>query len=42
MTTTVSSAALAFQRAMSVTRLLDCGMDYADAVRLFDATRPGR
>jgi hypothetical protein len=42
MTTTVSSAALAFQRAMPVTRLLDCGMDYADAVRLFDATRPGR
>ncbi|WP_234825130.1 alpha/beta hydrolase family protein [Cupriavidus necator] len=41
MTTTVSSASLAFQRAMPVTRLLDCGMDYADAVRLFDGTGRG-
>lgn len=41
MTLTVSSATLAFQRAMPMTRLLDCGMDYADAVQLFERTTQG-
>lgn len=41
MSTTISAATLALQRAMSITRLLDCGMDYADAVRLFEDTSRG-
>lgn len=41
LTTAVSSATPAFQRAMPVTRLLDCGMDYADAMQLFKRTTDG-
>ncbi|MGX1186402.1 alpha-beta hydrolase superfamily lysophospholipase [Pseudomonas sp. F-14 TE3623] len=41
MTTTESSAILALQRAMPITRLLDCGMDYADAQELFKETSAG-
>ncbi|MBS0343503.1 MAG: alpha/beta hydrolase [Proteobacteria bacterium] len=36
-----SSATLALQRAMSMTRLLDCGMDFADAQALFRRTTAG-
>ena len=36
-----SSATLAFQRAMPMTRLLDCGMDFADAQALFQRTSAG-
>ncbi|MFS1287211.1 alpha/beta hydrolase family protein [Pseudomonas piscis] len=41
MTQTLSSATLAFQRAMPMTRLLDCGMDFADAQALFHRTSAG-
>lgn len=41
MSDTVSSATLAFQRAMPMTRLLDCGMDFADAQALFRRTSAG-
>lgn len=37
----VSAETLALQRAMPVTRLLDCGMDYADAASLFQRTTAG-
>ncbi|MBS0452112.1 MAG: alpha/beta hydrolase [Proteobacteria bacterium] len=36
-----SSATLALQRAMSMTRLLDCGMDFADAQALLRRTTAG-
>lgn len=39
--TTVTPATLAFQRAMPITRLLDCGMDHADAAALFRRTTAG-
>lgn len=39
--TPVLKANMAHQRAMSMTRLLDCGMDYADAIRLFARTSAG-
>lgn len=38
---TVSSATLALQRAMPMTRLLDCAMDPADARALFERTGAG-
>ncbi|CDN59756.1 alpha/beta hydrolase [Burkholderia cenocepacia] len=41
MTTELSPFALSLQRAMPVTRLLDCGMDYADAVALHARTSAG-
>lgn len=41
MTTMVSPATLALQRAMPMSRLLDCGMDYADAAALFQRTTAG-
>lgn len=41
MTGAASSATLAFQRAMPMTRLLDCGMDFADAQALFQRTSVG-
>ncbi|KQW69893.1 S9 family peptidase [Methylibium sp. Root1272] len=41
MTTAVSSATQALQRAMPITRLLDCGVDHADAVALFQRTTAG-
>ncbi|WP_322052749.1 alpha/beta hydrolase family protein [Paraburkholderia bannensis] len=41
MSGTPSSATLAHQRAMSMTRLLDCGMDFADAQALFQRTSAG-
>ncbi|GAB2459675.1 hypothetical protein GCM10027082_08200 [Comamonas humi] len=41
MSGTTSSATLAFQRAMPMTRLLDCGMDFADAQALFRRTSAG-
>jgi alpha-beta hydrolase superfamily lysophospholipase len=41
MTDTISSATLAFQRAMPMTRLLDCGMEFADAQALFQRTSAG-
>ena len=41
MTGTASSATLALQRAMPLTRLLDCGMDFADAQALFQRTGAG-
>ncbi|WP_175838238.1 alpha/beta hydrolase [Burkholderia anthina] len=41
MTTDLSPFALALQRAMPVTRLLDCGMDYADATALHARTTAG-
>jgi alpha-beta hydrolase superfamily lysophospholipase len=41
MTSTAHSATLALQRAMPMTRLLDCGMDYADAARLLQRTSEG-
>ncbi|ELW9445688.1 alpha/beta fold hydrolase [Burkholderia cenocepacia] len=41
MMTELSPFALALQRAMPVTRLLDCGMDYADAVALHARTSAG-
>lgn len=37
----ILKANLAHQRAMSMTRLLDCGMDLADATRLFARTSAG-
>lgn len=37
----ISAEALAQQRAMPITRLLDCGMDYADATSLFQRTTAG-
>jgi len=37
----VSAETLAQQRAMPVPRLLDCGMDYADAISLFRRTTAG-
>ena len=41
MSTEISAAAQALQRAMPVTRLLDCGMDYADAIALHARTAQG-
>ena len=41
MTESISSATLAFQRAMPMTRLLDCGMDFTDAQALFRRTSAG-
>ena len=41
MTTELSPFALSLQRAMPVTRLLDCGMDYADATALHARTSAG-
>lgn len=41
MTTAANSATLALQRAMPMTRLLDCGMDYADAAHLLKRTSQG-
>ena len=41
MSDNLSSATLAFQRAMPMTRLLDCGMDFADAQALFQRTSAG-
>ncbi|WP_321880958.1 alpha/beta hydrolase family protein [Paraburkholderia bannensis] len=41
MSGTPSSATLAHQRAMSMTRLLDCGMEFADAQALFQRTSAG-
>lgn len=41
MTATASSETLALQRAMPVTRLLDCGMDHADAMQLMAQTSAG-
>lgn len=41
MTTEISLMTLALQRAMSLTRLLDCGMDYADATALHARTSNG-
>lgn len=41
MTTELSPFALSLQRAMPVTRLLDCGMDYADATALHARTSTG-
>lgn len=41
MSEAISSATLAFQRAMPMTRLLDCGMDFADAQALFQRTSAG-
>ena len=38
---TVAGATQALQRAMPMTRLLDCGMDHADAVQLFGQTSAG-
>lgn len=38
----ISAETLAQQRAMPVTRLLDCGMDYADATSLFQRTTAGQ
>lgn len=37
----ISSAVLALQRAMPIPRLLDCGMDYSDAITLFSKTNDG-
>lgn len=37
----ILKANLAHQRAMPLTRLLDCGMDHADAIRLFRRTVSG-
>jgi hypothetical protein len=41
MTASLSSATLALQRAMPISRLLDCGMDFADATALFARTTAG-
>lgn len=41
MTSVANSATLALQRAMPMTRLLDCGMDYSDAAQLFKRTNEG-
>ncbi|CAB3773517.1 dipeptidyl aminopeptidase [Burkholderia sp. MSh2] len=41
MSAAISSATLAFQRAMPMTRLLDCGMEFADAQALFLRTSAG-
>ena len=41
MTTELSPFALSLQRAMPVTRLLDCGMDHADAMALHTRTSAG-
>lgn len=41
MSESLSGATLAFQRAMPMTRLLDCGMDFADAQSLFRRTSAG-
>ncbi|NIE62629.1 alpha/beta hydrolase [Burkholderia sp. Ax-1719] len=37
----LTSATLAYQRAMPMTRLLDCGMEFADAQALFQRTSAG-
>ncbi|MEQ6474631.1 alpha/beta hydrolase [Comamonas sp. wu1-DMT] len=41
MSDTIASATLAFQRAMPMTRLLDCGMEFSDAQTLFRRTSAG-
>ncbi|MBN3821746.1 dipeptidyl aminopeptidase, partial [Paraburkholderia sp. Se-20369] len=40
-TLSLSPYTLALQRAMPLTRLLDCGMDYADATALHARTAAG-